>query len=617
MDDCFIEFKKRLKLIKKDLEESISICEVQLSIYAKLTDKANAIKFGRENDINQFNFKDIDKELSLIQESIKYSNMYDKIIKMLNDKKISLPIENITFNGGRYLDNKVYFRNVKKEEILDILNDDNKLDYNDKISRILIKYSNGDGSQISKLTKLYLYFNILIMITKEYVKDINNLIISIDNDKIKAPIDDINILYSNLILLRMSSDDINKILGSAILFNKKYAIKNKKHNINNINLIIELSKYYDKTLTGDIYLELLLKQLKNNSIDYFRKILLFNNLIWLINGIDKDTIKSFYLKLPSMKYINKCIINSFNSINESNEISDKENKKISSCINDNDIEFYKYLKLYYKNGKIINIPENIDEFYFKLDNSCLDIKEKNFIKSLLEEKITKIKNENKLSFLSDNDKMILEKATMLLSFSNFNKFDINNIRHILDDIKIILDMLNEELYSSEKDELLNELNMCINNLELICNKYNETSKYIFLLNKDNNPYILDDIKNLDKSYDYDIKSLIYSINSDNRSNFIAIKNNKLKYQVYKYLSSKLKIVFLEIDSGIYLIMGIDKINGVEDKIINRLRFNVRNIELMEKILKDMNARDNLLFEHEGYLDSIGKNDVKRRNISKK
>ena len=623
MDESFIEFKKRLKLVKKDLEEFIGICELQLLKYGQITDKVNAIKFCKENGIRYAiaNIKNIDKDLVLMHQSIKYNLFFKKIIKMVDEGKISLQFEDISFNGGNYVDDKLYFRSVRGEEAYSFLKENEELEQNDSISEMLMKYANGDLRQAIKLSELYLKFNILIMIIKEYIKDINSLITAIDNNKVKAPIKDIGILYSNLILLRMSDKDIYKIMESAITFNKKYATKNINHTIKDIELINELAKYYDGTLKQEKSLEVLLNKLKDNSLDYFRKILLINNLIWLINGMPKELIKDFYIKLPTMKYVNKCMINLFDNLNEDN-IVDSISKENQLIIKNEDVEFYKYLRQFYKNGEIISIPKDKIEFYFKLDCSSLDDNEKKFIKKLLEDKLKSINTNNKLSYLSDADRNILEISTKLLDSLNKNNFDIWELKRYLEDIQIICDMLNEDLSFEDRKELLDELSRLINKLSLICDKYNKfdnksLNKYIFLLNKDNIPYIYEDIKCLEKDKRKIVKSVISRINPSNKSNFKPIKNNKLSYQMYKYSASNIDVYFLEVDIGVYIIIGTSRVISSNDIFINRLKLNVELIKKMENLLKNINVRNDLLEEHEIYLSSIIENNCRKKVITKK
>lgn len=622
MDDSFIEFKKRLKLIKKDLEEFVSICEKELLKYGELTDKVNAIKYNRENGNRRiiFNSNDIDNELVLIKQSIKYNDVIKRLINLINECGISLPIDDISFNGGKYIDGKLYFRKVSGKEVFNYLSDED-LDTNDMMNIILVKYSNGDLNQIIKLTRIYINFSLFIIIIKEYIKEINSLIVAIDDDKIKAPINDISILYSNLILLRMSNKDINNILRSAITFNSKYATKNKNHKIKDIDLTLELAKYYEGTNKDNILLEELLNKLKDNSLNYFRMILTFNNLIWLINNMPKEIIKDFYTKLPSMKYINKCIINILCNTKEENTISDSNKDDLS--IKTNDIEFYKYLRLFYKNGKIISIPDNMEEFYIKLDNSSLDINEKKYIKRLIEERLESIRNNNKLSYLSDNDRIILDLATKLLDTLNKNNPDIWLLKEYLENIQTIFDMLNEELSLRDKDELLRDLSNIINNLSIICDKYkvidNDTlNRFLFLLNKDNVPYIYEDINSLDQSYSKSISSIISRINPLNKSNFKPIKSSRLNYQMYEYVSSNVRVIFIEIDIGIYIIIGADKVRTSNEIFSNRLRNNSGFIKQIECLVKSGN-RNKILKKHEVYLDDITKvkNNTKKRVISKK
>ena len=89
--------------------------------------------------------------------------------------------------------------------------------------------------------------------------------------------------------------------------------------------------------------------------------------------------------------------------------------------------------------------------------------------------------------------------------------------------------------------------------------------------------------------------------------------------MYEYISSNIRVIFIEIDMGIYIIIGADKARTSDEIFSNRLRNNSGFIKQIEDLIKNIDTRNSLLKSHEIYLNLITENKTnsKKKIITKK
>lgn len=448
-----------------------------------------------------------------------------------------------------------------------------------------------------------LFSNFVEYMKKEYTIT-RNIINAFESDKIKDPINDVNELYSKIKYTSLTAEETSKIIGITILFNSQYASKHKNHHIKNIDIINKLTQYYNQ----------------DGSFKYNEDIATFQNLIESL--FEENPIESAIYLYATGKKSNISVTDLINLLKSSNEKLKNSNTqtptkekilKESYELSSKTIKALQELRKYYKNGTIIEIPKNLEEFYRMLEDCELDEKEKLYIINLIEQKILEKKNNILSKYLTIEEKNIYEESIRLLSTLNHNNYDTYTLKQYIEELQTIFNMLEENLSEEDRKYLLNDITNIIVQLSQICDKYSakdykSSNKYIFLLNKDNIPYIIEDINLLYPIYKKAIYSLIPKIDKINQSQFKKIlSNEQLPYIMYEVYSPKAHIAFIEIDYGIYVIVGANIARTGYKKLINRLKSNQSILQNIEDNIKNSQTRNQILKENETYPDLFTEN----------
>lgn len=456
-----------------------------------------------------------------------------------------------------------------------------------------------------ELEKLKIYYN-AIKDFLEFIKTqqiiTQNIINAFENDKIKDPINNMEELYQQLNYTSLSIDEISKIIGMAIAFNTKYAKRNKKHNIKNINIINALSVYYN--LDGTFKYNEDTKTFKD-----LIELLLINDsyLNAVFEKLTKDfTTFSIEELVKLLETNNEKLRNSTTLLEETIKPKQTEIYTISP----NTIKALQELRKYYKNGTIIEIPKNLEAFNKILDETNLDDLEKKYIISLIDEQIANKKSMIISKYLTKDEQITYKKSINLLNSFTHSNSDTYTLKQYIEELQTILNMLETETNEEDKEYLLNEIPSIISELSLICDRYTienkeSTNRFIFLLNKNNIPYITEDIDSLDSSYKKAIYSLIPKINKPNESYFRKVLNNEeLSYNMYEVTSQRAHIAFVEVDAGIYVIIGANIPRHGYKELNNRLKANQLVIKKIEEIVKNPETRNQILKSNEEYLTLV-------------
>lgn len=453
------------------------------------------------------------------------------------------------------------------------------------------------------------FLNFINTIKREY-NITQSIINAFENDKIKEPINNIIYLIQHLGITTLNIEEVNKLFGMSIYFDNEYSKKYKNHQIEYMDIISELADYYNldgsfkynENIDKFVFIIDLLKMYSSQEPRLFTEpfkpfeTTYLNNLVDLLDENNKELIKS-----------NK------------EETEEKEELVIKSNISLKSREALNELRKYYKNGSIIRIPEDIEEFSNILDDCGLDSKEKSYILKLINEKINNNKNKTILSYLTYNDREIYEKSINLLNSSIYLNGDEFVIKQFIEELDTISTMLENETDEDNKKYLLNDVPSIMRELSIICNRNINEEKLsdnnlIFLINKNNIPYLCEDIGTIDSSYKKSIYSLIAKINKNNQSQFQKVLSREtLSYNMYEVLSSKCHVAFVEIDSGIYVVMGTNTAGNGYKELVNRLKANTLVLKEIENIVKNPNTRNQILEENEKYLALFSKenNEVRR------
>lgn len=433
------------------------------------------------------------------------------------------------------------------------------------------------------------------MIKKEYIVT-QNIINAFENDKIKDPINNIETLFHQMCYTTLTLEEISKIIGMAITFNSQYAKRNKNHKIENINYIHQLAlDYYnpDGTFKDHIDIKIFERNMRKLFKEPFDGFEIINRIFSTTTVYTIDDLIAFYFE-SNHQYKNEQNIDTKDTF----EISQNEDYTISAEVR----QALQELKKYYKNGSIIAIPSNLDEFYSILENTNLDEQEKKYITNLLNEEISKARNLTISKFLSPQEQEIYTTATKLLDKFTYSNKDVYTLKQLIEEIQTILQFLEEE----PDEELLSEIPIIIEQLSIICNRYKDndtlsTNHLLFLQNKNQMSYIFEDIDSLDPIYKKAIYSLINKIKPENKSQFRKILiNEPLPYSMYEVISPRAHVAFVEIDAGIYVIMGANIPRSGYKELNNRLKAHIKELETIETIVKNPNTRNQILKDNEQY-----------------
>ena len=609
MDNSLVEFREKLKKLKVKLKDLSKKIFNELNLMGDLSKDLSVNLAGLKMDGGTWiaNGSEIEKRLPLTQKCIKYLKELDKISMLMIAGGYTFSEPPVTMAMYRRQKNKTLLFESKGEELIDKLMDNSFVSKTDNIASFINGIINGNIGDALKLIRVYVnvyYFAEIILV---WLKNISEIINAIDNYKIKGPVNDIGLLYVYLIMVGMEDDELSNILGKVAMFNSKYAQKNKNHNIENIALCDKLAKccnndgIFDNRILSCDEFKRVLDELRDYGV---KSICLINLLGNIINGIiqedviniDKDKLNVVSERVLEL-FRNRSWVNS-----QANDINDKIKRDDSKF----DRNFIEYLQNYYKNGMIIGIPDDLDDFYHNLDESVLDEKEKSFIRKLMEDKIVSIRNQNRFKYLAGNELLVYECATKLLDSLNNTNSDYWELKQLLDDLHAYFEFLDGDLSDDDRAESLKEISNIIGNVSLICDKYDNrnvlsTNRYIFLLNKDGNPYICDDLSSLDRGQRSPITSLIGRISPDSVSKFNVVHSNlKMQYRMQEYLTGNGHVAFVEVDAGIYVIIGANVPRQGYDVFNNRLRANQEIVKQIEAVVKNPNTRNKILAEHEEY-----------------
>lgn len=470
----------------------------------------------------------------------------------------------------------------------------------DTIKAILFGKKKTQINKLNELKQVYAIFCSSINATIEEHKTTQKMINAFENDKIKDPINDIRELFLQIKYNKtMTIAEISQIIGMAVSFNSQYAAKNKNHNIQHLDLINILTQYYnpDGTLKYNEDIETFINTMKTLTAVDHHKYELFNQLFNFTGLFTIQALTEFLI------YNNFRLQNNNTSSTENTKEQIKEDYSIAPETR----EALEELKKYYKNGTIIEIPKNLDEFNRLLETCSLDEKEKTYIINLINQKLAELKSTIIQKYLNEEEQSIYVNAINLLNSFNYSNGDSYILKQYIEELQTILEMLEAETNEDNQNYLLEEIRTIISELSEICNKYTKedtqsTNKFIFLLNKDNIPYICDDKDTLDSPYKKAINSLISKIDKANQSQFRKILNNEqLEYNMYEVCSHRGHVAFVEINSGIYVIIGANIPRNGYRELQNRLKANQELIQQLENIVKNPETRNQILTAHEEFL----------------
>lgn len=448
----------------------------------------------------------------------------------------------------------------------------------------------------SNFEKIY---NDFLKTFKKYKGYYNYLQMSINafnNEKMISPLNDLYFLLLQLNFSYLSDEEKSRIFGMAIYFDSQYFLKHKNNSIKDIDIICSLSKYYNE----------------DGTFKYAEDVEEYSNLLDEFSERNKKFLFSNFIEIPSDQHqILKKFISLLKSNNEQLNQNPVSSTNSDSSISSVNIEYNKELMdelhKYYKNGDLVALPEDIYAFYDLLDKLDLPLQEKKYIYGLIEEKLTKIKNNPILKYLSEEERDIYLNSLDLFSSFKYTNADFYLLKQYIEELKAISSMLDEELSTEDIDYLLLDIPKIIYELKKILDIYRPqktltSNKLIFLTDKFGIPYISADINSLDNSYLKQVSKLLSKLPLLNKNKFKKVMSENLPYSLYSIQGSGLGLTFVELDSETYLIVGTDLLKNGYKKSSNRLKLNKNLVDSIMLSIKNPDKRDELLKFNEQYLD---------------
>ena len=443
------------------------------------------------------------------------------------------------------------------------------------------------------------------------------IINAMDNEKIINYID-LERLLSHLVTSKLSPVDTLEILGVAVGFDVKYLENHPNADLPNTLFVSKLSDYFN--IDGTLKLNEDIAQFRIILIEILEKFMFSYKMFSEIGLVDTNFNISGLIQISKIlceycelivannERLKKLVINE-KSINEAVILETKLTV---------DRKYLDELRKYYRNNEIVCIPEDMNMFMELLKNCELDEREQKYILSLISE-LKENDEDKELQYLNPSEKMIYERALSILNGLHYSDSDYYVLVQLIDDLKAALNILCETESEEDKEYLKVEISELIAKIEEVVSKYSKSviseNTILFLLDENMVPYVRKDSDLLDGSFYKMVCNGIRKIRKDNQSNFrLVMTNDNISYRVYDILSSKIHLSFIEVDSGIYVLIGCDVASHGYEDIVKRAIYHESEIKELERLVKDENTRNSVLTSHEQYFELFNKDD---RDMTKK
>lgn len=536
MTKTIIKFKTELKGFQIKRKQIIAQCEKELALVKRLINKDRSL-------YQEYTTEELAKELTLVK---LFGFIHDRISTAINgkkkDKTAALEQMENAYNGL-----SEFYQHLKQEHLIT-----------------------------------------------------QTIINAFENDKIKDPINNISKLFAQFKHASLSIEETSRIIGMAISFNSQHAKRNKKHKIQDIDIIHILATYYNPDGTFKY----------NEDIASFA--FLLNELDDMYLNSEEIIYRLFNLKeIDFYSQIVKLLVESNERLSKENiSVTQDESTEEKQTMSKETIQALQELRKYYKNGTIIKIPEDMESFYIILSQCGLDENEQKYILDLINKQMNQNNSLTPSRYLTSEQLAVYQNATNLLDTLNHSNGDAEVLKQYLEELQTIIQMLETETNENDIQYLLSDIPNIIVQLQTICDRYaikddKTTNKFIFLQNKNGIPYIYDDIDTLEQTSKKAVCALFTKIDTYDKSQFRRVlSNEQLPYSMYEVINNRAHISFIEIDAGIYLIVGADIPRNGYKEFNNRLKSNLATIKQIEETVKNPSTREKILKGHEEFTTTL-------------
>ena len=304
------------------------------------------------------------------------------------------------------------------------------------------------------------------------------------------------------------------------------------------------------------------------------------------------------------------------SLEAANEEEKKKDDVIVARVEDVDYSSYlTELRKYYRNHRLVAVPKDKKAFFTLLENCGLDAALIKYIMGLVEAETQTVAPvvENVVS-LEEQDRieMRLEGAELdiylwarsyLETLPNYSPV-FYQITEAFKNLESTLDLMlsaSDELEISYLEDEKNEILAYLASLD----ETREKTGFLFLESKDST-YFEQDMNRIDKGSRKRALSVLQNkVKKEFQSTFRPVHmQEKCSYTVYETNASGYSVFFTELQSGVYVILGVFPLGSGVQEAGNRVMANLDRIAYLENAVCDSNLNKKLWRNHENILLSL-------------
>lgn len=172
----------------------------------------------------------------------------------------------------------------------------------------------------------------------------------------------------------------------------------------------------------------------------------------------------------------------------------------------------------------------------------------------------------------------------------------------MENIQLLHATLEQQETSSNFIETLEKITSIISELSSICYEYKNIdnksmNRYLFLLDENSESYVFKDIQEIGVGYSEEFVSLLLRVVPENESYFRPHFNYDgydYKYKMFLLYSSNIYVSFVQIDIGIYVVMGTNLRRSGFGRINDRLKKNENIFKKISEAIKNSSIREEVL-----------------------
>lgn len=382
----------------------------------------------------------------------------------------------------------------------------------------------------------------------------------------------------------LKPEEATKVLGSTVYFGATH-LKKVSEEYKDIvkELAVAFNQYGDFIYAENINMKEVLRKLFQ----------LFPELLFLQEN-NKFTTEMWF-SIISAAYSEFC--SRKEECKESIEVKSVDNVSYSNRVGE-----------YYRNGELVKIPDDLNEFVNLLDEEGILESEKRHILQLIGEELKTLRKSKLEGFYADQEEKVIEAANKILDESSNYQGYYYEIKELLGDIRSLEDMYIDATNEEDRDYIISEKDTLIGRLKeiVIPEEEKEVVNVAFLEAADGVSYYFKDLESIDKSVRRRASTLLGKINNDNKRNFRKVYVNDEVDEIYEVINPDLHIIFTEIPGNVFMVIGVAPSRSGYREITNRLlnKKNRENIALIASEIRDEKTKRGYLLKENAKMEML-------------